>query len=236
MGIPYYPPKTCKEGSFELGVSLSTFMKLVDAGEIEISYRGGEFPNINNDTLNVYKEKYGGREERYNKYIREKIHEYQEKEILRYSKLIIASLPKKRMNQRVKLRTIDELLIHEIRVNGFDEKEIIKFYELIISVKEDKKVLKELYTMGLSDNILEKYYEDEFFDLSILKNAIKKITLNETIGNMTINSPSYSEFFTAHKSNLRKFKTIKFLKYSQIKNFILEAKQIDYYILKEDIL
>ena len=109
------------------------------------------------------------------------IHEYQEKEILRYSKLIIASLPKKRMNQKVKLRTIDELLIHEIRVNGFDEKEIIKFYELIISVKEDKKVLKELYTMGLSDNILEKYYEDEFFDLSILKNAIKKITLNEQI-------------------------------------------------------
>lgn len=55
MGIPYYPPKTCKEGSFELGVSLSTFMKLVVAGEIEISYRGGKFPNINNDTLNVYK-------------------------------------------------------------------------------------------------------------------------------------------------------------------------------------
>lgn len=236
MGIPYYPPKTCKEGSFELGVSLSTFMKLVDAGEIEISYRGGRFSNINNDTLNVYKEKYGGREERYNKYIREKIHEYQEKEILSYSKLIIASLAKDRMNQKQKLRNIDKLLIHEIRVNGFDEKEILKFYELIISVKEDKEVLKELYTMGLSDNILEKYYEDEFFDLSILKNAIKKITLNETIGNTTIKSPKYSKFFTTYKSNLRKSRNIKFLKYSQIKNFVLEAREKDYYILKEDIV
>ena len=236
MGIPYYPPKTCKEGSFELGVSLSTFMKLVDAGEIEISYRGGRFSNINNDTLNVYKEKYGSREERYNKYIREKIHEYQEKEILRYSKLIITSLAKNRMNQKQKLRNIDKLLIHEIRVNGFDEKEILKFYELIISVKEDKEVLKELYTMGLSDNILEKYYEDEFFDLSIQKNAIKKITLNETIGNTTIKSPKYSKFFTTYKSNLRKSRNIKFLKYSQIKNFVLEARKKDYYILKEDIV
>ena len=90
--------------------------------------------------------------------------------------------------------------------------------------------------MGLSDNMLEKYYENEFFDLSIQKNVMKKIILSETIGNMTINSPSYSEFFTTYKSNLRKFKNIKFLKYSQIKDFVLEARQKDYYILKEDIL
>ena len=211
-------------------------MKLVDAGEIEISYRGGRFPNVNNDTLNVYKEKYDGRKERYNKYIREKIHEYQKKEILRYSKLIITSLTKVRMNQKLKLKNIDNLLIHEIRVNGFDEKDILNFYQLIISVNEDKKVLKKLYNMGLSDNMLEKYYENEFFDLSIQKNVMKKIILSETIGNMTINSPSYSEFFTTYKSNLRKFKNIKFLKYSQIKDFVLEARQKDYYILKEDIL
>jgi len=93
MGIPFYPPTSCKVGSFKLGVSLSEFMKLVDKGDIEISDRGGKYPLVNNNTLNNYINKNGGRLAKYNKYITIETELLQEKEILKYYYLILSSAP-----------------------------------------------------------------------------------------------------------------------------------------------
>ncbi len=120
MGIPYYLYTTCKDGSFKLGVSLSEFKDLVDNGDIEVSYRGGKTLLVNNDTLNNYIAKYGGKKDKYRKYLRLLVHLLQESEITKMHALI------KKSELRVKNISHSNLSYHK-----FNAQDIINFFNII---------------------------------------------------------------------------------------------------------
>jgi len=205
MGIPYYPYTSCKVGSFELGISLSEFMELVDKGEIEISDRGGKHPFVNNDTLESCILKYGGRQERYDEYIHFKTNLYQKQLIIKFGELAKQS--------------------SNISVNGFNNNEILDFYHKILLLKENQKSLDKLHSFGITDSMLSKYYEDENFDMSISKNLIKPIILKEEIGNATFTLELFHLFFKTYRSNLADYKNIDFLTKSQKQSIVKKAEQ-----------
>lgn len=205
MGIPYENRKTCKEGSSQLGVSFSEFMDLVDKHEIEVSYRGGNKLLVNDDTLDSYILKYGGRQERYDEYIHFKTDLYQKQMIIKFGELA-----KKSSN---------------VSVNGFNKNEILDFYQIVLLLKENQKSLNQLHSFGITDSMLSKYYEDENFDMSISKNFIKPIMLKEEIGNATFTLGIFNMFFKTYKSNLVNYKNIDFLTKSQKQLIVKKANK-----------
>jgi len=205
MGIPYENHTTCKEGSFQLGISFSEFMDLVDKHEIEVSYRGGNKLLVNDDTLNSYILKYGGIRERYNEYINYLTDLYQKRMIVKF-----AELAKKDSN---------------ISANGFNSDEILDFNKTILLLKENQKSLNQLHSFGITDSMLSKYYEDENFDISISKNLIKPIILKEEIGNATFTLGLFHLFFKTYKSNLADYRNIDFLTKSQKQSIVKKAEQ-----------
>ena len=223
MGIPYYPYTPCKNGSIEVGISLSEFMVLVDNGDIEVSYRGGKTLLVNNDTLNSYIAKHGGRKEKYREYLRLQVHLLQEREITKMHELIKMSGYKKyalTYNNIVKTKLMKRISYHK-----FNAQDIVEFFDILKMKKDNNKDLNKLYALGFTDSVLEKYYEDEFFDINIHKNSIKPIFINERIGNATYKINSFMDFFKKYKSTLRKYKMIKFLRLSQIRPIVLKVRK-----------
>lgn len=223
MGIPFYPPTSCKVGSFKIGTSLSEFMKKVDIGEIEISDRGGKYPFVNNDTLNNYILKYGGRKERYNEYIHFETNLTLERKIKTYTKLIYKSGYSKKDLKADNIEKTD--LINQINVGGFSAKHIIEFYDILKRKKLNESLLNKLYTYGFTDKILEKYYEDKDFDISVGNNLIKPLIIKEKIGNATFTLGSFHEFFKTYKANLNDFDNIDFLNSSEKNEIIKKANK-----------
>jgi hypothetical protein len=214
MGIPYYPYTTCKDGSFKVGVSLSKFMKLISNGYIEASRREGKILLVNNNTLNNYIAKYGGREDRYKEYLRLQVYLFQEKEIVNMHTLI------KKSGLKLDSGNNSFVTYHE-----FNAQDIVDFFYIVNIYKKNQKELKKLHKHGFTDAILEKYYEDEFFNINLDKNFTKTIFINEKIGNVKYKISTYTEFFKTYKSTLRKFKMIKFIKLSQIRPIVYEARK-----------
>lgn len=223
MGIPFYPPTSCKVGSFKIGTSLSEFMKKVDIGEIEISDRGGKYPFVNNDTLNNYILKYGGRKERYNEYIHFETNLTLERKIKTYTKLIYKSGYSKKDLKADNIEKTD--LINQINVGGFSAKHIIEFYDILKRKKLNESLLNKLYTYGFTDKILEKYYEDKDFDISVGNNLIKPLIIKEKIGNVTFTLGSFHEFCKTYKANLNDFDNIDFLNSSEKNEIIKKANK-----------
>ncbi len=61
--------------------------------------------------------------------------------------------------------------------------------------------------------------------MSLDKNLTKEIFINEEIGNTRYKISTYTDFFKTYKSTLRKFKMIEFIKLSQIKPIVLNARK-----------
>ena len=214
MGIPYYPYTSCKVGSFELGISLSEFMKLVDNGEIEISDRGGKHPFVNNDTLESCILKYGGRFERYNEFILRETQLAQKNEILKYEKLILSSAPIGSGRNNLKKGNWAASTISKICVNYYTGDDILEFSETIREREKNLVILKTLHNIGFTDNILNKYFKSSSFNY--VKNKKQNIFLHETIKNVTFTLiESYSDFFNSYKVYERRYKQINFLTQKQ---------------------
>jgi len=244
MGIPYYPFKSCKVGSFELGISLSKFMKLVDKDEIKISDMGGKYPLVNNDTLDSYISRHGGRLERYNEFIVSETELVQDKKILKFGNMILSScIPKNRKSflrasgkySHLTILIDNSILIrdwnystatmNDFILNGLNGNQILDIYKIIYLKKDNEKMLQLLYSYGLTNKMLAKYYKDEFYDLRIYKNSIESIVIREKVGNMTFTLSSFLEFFKSYKLNLIQHKKIDFLNSTQKNDIIKKANK-----------
>lgn len=218
MGIPFYPPTSCKVGSFKLGVSLSEFMKLVDKGDIEISDRGGKYPLVNNDTLNTYIDKNGGRLARYNEYIVTETELLQENEILKYYNLILSSAPRGKGRDNLKNAIWSSSTISEIHVNYYTGNEILELAKLIKHRKENRVILHKLYSVGITDTILDKYFKNADFDLE--KYKTQAVVFKERLGNVTYDIKILTDFFNSYKVIEKRYNEIDFLTKAQKQSII----------------
>ena len=224
MGIPYYPYTPCKNGSIEVGISLSEFMLLVDNGDIEVSYRGGKTLLVNNDTLNSYIAKHGGKLERYNEFIIRETQLAQKNEILKYEKLILSSAPAGSSRNNLKKGNWAASTISEICVSYYTGDEILEFSAITRKREENLVTLSTLYNLGFTDNILDKYFKDSSFDYE--KNKTQNFFLHETIKNVTFTlKKMYSDFFNSYKVFEKRYKEIDFLTQKQKDIIIKEANK-----------
>lgn len=221
MGIPYYPFTSCKVGSFQLGISLPEFMELVGKGDIEISDRGGKYPFVNNDTLNNYIDKHGGRLTRYNEYIAAETELLQVKEILKYYNLILFSAPKGNGRKNLKNCIWSSSTISEIHVNYYTGNEILEFAKLVEHRKENRVILHKLYSVGFTDTILDKYFKNADFDLE--KYKTQAVVFKERLGNVTYDIKILTDFFNSYKVIEKRYSEIDFLTKSQKQSIIEKA-------------
>ena len=221
MSIPYYPPTSCKVGRYKLGISLSEFMLLVKKGDIEISDRGGKFPLVNNDSLNNYIDKYGGRLARYNEYIVAETELLQEKEILKYHNLILFSAPKGKGRNNLKNAIWSSSTISKIHVNHHTGNEILELAKLVKHRKENRVILQKLYSVGFTDTILDKYFKNADFDLE--KHKTQAVVFKERLGNVTYDIKILTDFFNSYKVIEKRYNEIDFLTKPQKQSIIEKA-------------
>ena len=220
MGIPYYPITTPKVASCKIGITLVEFKELVNKKIIEVDSLGSNKIFVNNDSVAKYIDQNGGAQERCREALYLAVHEAQEKAIMRYVKLIHSYGYKKKDIAADKIGSTQ--ISQDINIDGCSVETIIEYRDILALNKENKKKLYELYGLGFTDVILNRYYE-------------KDTIICETIGNITyrfdITHGShrlvalYYDFFKTYKSNLRDYKQIKFLKFSEVKVIVKKIRK-----------
>ena len=180
-----------------MGISLASLHQLIQTGEIEASIRGGDKLLLNNDTLNNYIQKHGGRAQRWKEFRNEFVHSRQLRDIKRYASLV----DKKNDN-------LISLTKHEY--DGID------ICNMLTTIKEKKgldKVHDELHRCDITDEILEGFYGKTHLDVAFENRRLH------------LASDGYRNFLHRYKPCTQKYDNIKFLKLSDLRPIIKEARK-----------
>ncbi len=197
MGIPYYPPISLRRGCFLLGISLASLHQLIQTSEIEASTRGGKKLLLNNDTLNNYIQKHGGRAQRWKEFRNEFVHDRQLRDIKRYASLVDK-----------KYENLIDLTKHE-----YDGIDICNMLTIINEKKRLDKVHDELHRCDITDDILEGFYGKNYLDVAFENRRLH------------LASDEYRSFLHKYKPCTQAYDNIKFLKLSDLRPIIQEARK-----------
>ncbi|HQS67378.1 MAG TPA: hypothetical protein PLM93_09375 [Sulfuricurvum sp.] len=223
MGIPYYPFTTPKVASCKIGITLVEFNELVNKNIIEVDSLGSNRIFVNNDSVAKYIYENGGAQERCREALYLAVHEAQEKAIMRYVKLIHSYGYKK--NDITADKIGSTLIPQDINIDGYSVETIIEYRDVMDLKKKNKKTLHELYGLGFTDAVLNRYYEEDTIICETIGNITYRFDITHGLHRLHRLASLYYGFFKSYKSNLRDYKQIKFLKFSEVKVIVKKIRK-----------
>ena len=202
MGIPYDPLTSTAEAAVLLGVTNLDFMDLVEKNVIEVRSLGSRRLYVNNELLNDYISKYGGREERFLEAVDEDKNKVTEKKLLKISRVIKSTKLKEK-------QLLSKSTVTQISFDCCSIEEAFKYLKILKRMKENEKIYQLFRYLKFSDDLIR--------NCNINEPLIK--TIGSSKYNFAIHKKgsSFYNFFRTYQSTLDDWNKVDILTKSELK-------------------